>query len=238
MVVGPNSGVRLPFDLSFYFPTEQQSAVAECCKKMTNTQTDPSTGHWKSGQYYTLERYNLEGSGHQLSAFRPHWANVKKQCLEWFIKPIVWKTETRQSDIKTLRDFYVWWDEDIKHCKSAVVKVVNRYLGEFTYEWPLMPMCKSKPETVPRMQAAVPLFNKGAHMSIITFIGNNQDSRRSPGAIQRRGQTAYKRGWGYSQRMKYSQWQQTGGSGNKPYGPTAIGIRMGGTPERTNDGPD
>ena len=44
MVVGPNSGVRLPFDLSVYFPNEQQSAVAECCKQLYRHITDEA-GH-------------------------------------------------------------------------------------------------------------------------------------------------------------------------------------------------
>ena len=75
LVVGPTDGVRVPYNLSV-FGMQTPSAVAECCKQLYRRITDEA-GHLVREEEWPLQRYRFNGSGHQLSAFRPHAAEIK-----------------------------------------------------------------------------------------------------------------------------------------------------------------
>ena len=84
-------------------------------------------------------------------------------------------------------------------------------MGEITWSWPLLPACKCKPMGIMKFEGGIELFNKGAHIPIIAFIGDAKDKDRSVWAYQKRDDGAKPRKWDKESRNKRDGWNKAGG---------------------------
>ena len=69
-------------------------------------------------------------------------------------------------------------------------------MGAASWNWPSAPQSKQKLVDFDHFDPQRQLFQKGAHMPLVIYIGAHSDTRRKPASILRRELMAEKRGWG------------------------------------------
>ena len=224
ILIGPCSGLRLPFNESVFGmePPDPPSVVAECCQMMTKKETQK--GKVVSEKEYDLERYSSNGSGHQLSAYRPNCAKTKAELIKWMNTKMPYNHTTRAADDATFKEFRKWLKDNEKQPAVAGYKEVQTDIGYDTWLWPKFPTCKSKPQSIFYFNQLQKIFNGGSHIPIITFIGDSKDSRHGWQTRKNRDGKAANRGigWDYASRKKreeeaklkeQQQWNQSGQQG-------------------------
>ena len=178
MVIGPVNGVRLPYDQrAFNMPPP--SAVAECCRNVQGHVRDKKTGKDERIFDYTLQGYANNGSGHQLSSYRPANPVVKRELVMWMNTKIPWSRNTIGTDEIAWLQFKEFMTEyKVKKLPVVTGNNVDMSIGDDTWSWPRYPMCKCKPQIIFHFENGQQVFNTGSHIPLIVFIGDASDSAR------------------------------------------------------------
>lgn len=221
IALGPTDGVRSPFDGSV-FGMNFDSVVAECCRRTTRWRKDDA-GQWIE-EFYTLQNYHANGSGHQLSAYRPQDGNVKRDLIKWMTTSMPYNTTTWQDDVNIWGWFQQWMQTATAGRAIAKLQDVNRHIGDATWTWPRFPMCKCKPMLILEFESGNQIFNKGSHIPLITFIGNAKDKARGDQAFRNREDRASRRGKGWDKasrdrRDKRDRWNRAHAGWGWSHGP-------------------
>ena len=90
---------------------------------------------------------------------------------------------------------------------------LNHNEGASTWNYPVFPTCKSKPQKIFKYNGHTRMFDSGSHMSLITFVGDANHKSRSPEAFRERDSKAAARGPGWDKPSREKRAMQASGSG-------------------------
>ena len=171
IIIGPNDGIKVPYGVDVFEIEPIPSVVTECCEKTLHHKVDKDACE-SSKEPFRIYSYHANGSGQQLSAYRPTNANLKLNLLRWMDRRIAWNRNTINQDTFDWTLFRRWCEAQRNTGPDpiACMSEVTRDEGYPTWLWPRFPLSKGKPMPIIKFEAGTQLFNKGAHIPIITFI--------------------------------------------------------------------
>ena len=103
-------------------------------------------------------------------------------CIVWMLQPILGTRDTLYNDsywttimwTALSHNGHYIHDFDFTPANSPTMG-----LGSKTWDWPVLPLCKSKPIGASKCDALEQFLYHGTHMPIITWIGGNRHDMRS-----------------------------------------------------------
>ena len=118
----------------------------------------------------------MQGPGQQISSHRPSDELHKTWFAEWMFTQILGTPDTSVTD-KENHDIMIaaLFGEDTQSCTEPNDQTMD--LGRGTWDWPALPLCKSKPITPINYPDHV------ARMPFLIWIGGNRQDSRSQAAI-------------------------------------------------------
>ena len=131
---------------------------------------------------YAVPKYGLMGPGWPLVSYRPLEANRREQFVKWTMTPA----------FDALSPAVAGIIECATSDKRMFPFRVDTSIGSKSWTWPEGPMSEQK---LASYEGFEELFNRGAHMPLMIYIGNSYDTRQTKDAVARRAENAARRGW-------------------------------------------
>jgi len=185
--IGPCKGTRMCFDASV-FGIPQPPLPENCSMVMEILRDENRKEHERRA--YCVPRMVVLGQGFPLASYKPGVRTRREQFVEWTFTHAVKASSPAVADIiKCTRD------------KAMFPLTVDTSKGSASWSWPVGPISKQKLVDIDLFDPKRKLFNRGAHMPLMVFIGGPSESRRSKGALAKRAANAARRGWTWERRQ-------------------------------------
>ena len=153
---------------------------------------------------FAVPKSHLRGQGFPIDSYRPEKTNLREMYVKWSFEPVLNPFSPAVAGITSLF-------QD----KSAFPFGKPEDIGAPSYEWPEDSRSKQKLAKLEKFDRLddKKMWEKGAHMPLMIFVGANRDSRRSPKSWADRSIKADQRGWNRERRRAHD-WK----CNQQPYG--------------------
>ena len=181
-IIGPCGGARVIHDCSILGlgpPTRQGP-----WRNLEKIILDPH-GKEIGREPFPICEFAGMGQGYVIDTYHPKVPARRQKLIELAFRPMLDLTQSAVAEFR----------EGVVKDKAMFPFPIKQDVGLRCWEWPQMPCSRQKLVDVSMFDPSLALFQGGAHMPIMIFLGDSKETRRTPQARQRRAARADERGW-------------------------------------------